>query len=47
VLLVMGDSTNIERAGFNISEKVVGESLNKLFYKVKGRIIVGPFAYTT
>jgi len=44
VLLLMADSTNVERPGFNISEKVVGESLNKLFFKVKGRIIVGSFA---
>ncbi|MCB2293477.1 ribonuclease J [Clostridium algoriphilum] len=44
VLLLMADSTNVERPGFNISEKAVGESLNKLFYKVKGRIIVASFA---
>ncbi|MGV8983971.1 ribonuclease J [Clostridium sp.] len=44
VLLLMADSTNVERPGFNISEKVVGETLNKLFYNVKGRIIVASFA---
>ncbi len=44
VLLLMADSTNVERPGFNISEKVVGENLDKLFYKVKGRIIVASFA---
>ncbi|MGH4125033.1 MAG: ribonuclease J [Clostridium sp.] len=44
VLLLMADSTNVERTGFNISEKVVGENLNKLFYNVKGRIIVASFA---
>jgi len=44
VLLLMCDSTNVERPGFNISEKVVGENLTKLFYNVKGRIIVASFA---
>jgi ribonuclease J len=44
VLLLMMDSTNVERTGFTISEKVIGESLNKLFYKAKGRIIVASFA---
>ena len=44
VLLLMADSTNVERPGFTISEKVIGENLNKLFYKVKGRIIVASFA---
>ena len=44
VLLLMADSTNVERTGFTISEKVIGESLNKLFYKADGRIIVATFA---
>ncbi|WP_246599363.1 ribonuclease J [Clostridium lacusfryxellense] len=44
VLLLMADSTNVERTGFNISEKIVGESLDNLFYNVKGRIIVASFA---
>ena len=44
VLLLMADSTNVERPGFTISEKVIGESLNKLFQKADGRIIVASFA---
>ena len=44
VLLLMMDSTNVERTGFTISEKVIGESLNKLFYKASGRVIVASFA---
>ena len=44
VLLLMADSTNVERPGFTISEKVIGESLNKLFQKAEGRIIVASFA---
>ncbi|MGH4052188.1 MAG: ribonuclease J [Clostridium sp.] len=44
VLLLMCDSTNVERTGINISEKVVGETLNELFFNVKNRIIVATFA---
>lgn len=44
VLLLMADSTNVERPGFTISEKVIGETLNKIFYKAEGRIIVASFA---
>jgi len=44
VLLLMCDSTNVERPGVNISEKVVGETLNELFFNVKNRIIVATFA---
>lgn len=44
VLLLMADSTNVERPGFTISEKVIGESLNKIFYKAEGRVIVASFA---
>jgi len=44
VLLLMADSTNVERTGFTISEKVIGESLNKLFSKADGRVIVASFA---
>ena len=40
----MADSTNVERTGYTISEKVIGESLNKLFQKADGRIIVASFA---
>ncbi|MBU3111516.1 ribonuclease J [Clostridium lacusfryxellense] len=44
VLLLMADSTNVERPGFTISEKVIGETLNKIFFKAEGRIIVASFA---
>lgn len=44
VLLLLADSTNVEREGHSISESVIGETLNKLFRKSKGRIIVATFA---
>lgn len=45
VLLYMSDSTNAEREGFSLSERVVGETLNKLFIENKDkRMIVASFA---
>ena len=44
VLVMMADSTNVERPGYTMSEKVVGESLVKIFGKAKGRIIMATFA---
>ncbi len=45
VLCLMQDSTNAERPGYTPSEKVVGETLEQLFVKGKGkRIIVASFA---
>ena len=44
VLLMMADSTNVERPGYTMSEKIVGESLCRIFGKSKGRIIVATFA---
>ena len=44
VLLMMADSTNVERSGYTMSEKIVGESLCRIFGKSKGRIIVATFA---
>ena len=45
VLLYMGESTNIERAGYTMSETVVGSSLDRLFSEnSKRRIIVATFA---
>ncbi len=45
VLLYMGESTNIERAGFTMSETVVGNTLDRLFEENTGRrIIVATFA---
>lgn len=44
VLLLMADSTNVERSGHSISEKTIGETLNRIFTHAKGRIIVATFA---
>ncbi|NOV59774.1 ribonuclease J [Clostridium beijerinckii] len=44
VLLLMADSTNATRSGYTMSEKTVGETLNNLFIKADGRVIVATFA---
>jgi ribonuclease J len=44
VLLLMADSTNVEREGHTISEKVIGGNLDKVFSKATGRVIVATFA---
>ncbi len=44
ILLLLADSTNVERAGFSMSESKVGEAYSDLFSKAKGRIIVATFA---
>lgn len=44
VLLLMADSTNVERPGYTISEKVIGETFTRIFSGAQGRIIVATFA---
>ncbi|HTA76033.1 MAG TPA: ribonuclease J [bacterium] len=44
VLMLMSDSTNVEREGYTLSEKVVGEEFDRIFPKAKQRIIVACFA---
>ncbi|MGN0818752.1 MAG: ribonuclease J [Candidatus Coproplasma sp.] len=45
VLLYMGESTNIERAGFTMSETVVGTTLDRLFAEhSQKRLIIATFA---
>lgn len=45
VLLHMSDSTNAEKPGYTISERIVGIEIEKIFrQKSKGRIIVSSFA---
>ena len=44
VLVMLADSTNVERPGYTMSERIVGETLKELFGKAKGRIIVATFA---
>ena len=44
VLVFLGDSTNADKPGFTMSEKVVGNTFDELFGKCDGRIIVTTFA---
>ncbi len=44
VLLLMADSTNAERVGFTMSEKKVCQTLDTLFDRAQGRIIIAMFA---
>lgn len=44
VLLLMADSTNAERPGYTVSEKIIGENLTRIFERAKGRVIVATFA---
>jgi ribonuclease J len=44
VLLLMADSTNVERPGYTLSENVVGETFDSIFSEAKTRIIVATFA---
>lgn len=44
VLALMSDSTNAERKGYTMSERSVGEVLDKLFFNCTKRIVVATFA---
>jgi ribonuclease J len=44
VLLLLSDSTNSEVEGFSMPERIVGETLEKIFSESKGKIIVASFA---
>lgn len=45
VLVLMADSTNVERPGYTMSESTVGDTFNKIFMNAKKqRIIVATFA---
>lgn len=44
VLALFSDSTNVEREGVTLSEKIVGESIEESVRVAKGRIIVATFA---
>lgn len=44
VLVLLSDSTNVEREGYTISEKVLAERFEELFHRAEGRIIVATFA---
>ena len=44
VLLLMADSTNVERPGHSLSEKTIGITLSRMIHHAKGRVIVATFA---
>ena len=44
VLLLLADSTNVERPGYTMSERTVGETFVNLFGRAEGRVIVAMFA---
>lgn len=44
VLALMSDSTNVERPGYAMSERMVGDKFNGIFKGCKKRIIVATFA---
>ena len=44
VLALLADSTNVERSGYTMSERIVGKTFDRLFTGCKQRIIVTTFA---
>lgn len=44
ILLLMADSTNVERPGYTMSERKVGETFDNVFKDAKSRILVASFA---
>lgn len=44
VLVMMGDSTRVETPGYTLSERVINESLDKIFANAPGRILIATFA---
>jgi ribonuclease J len=44
VLALLSDSTNVEREGYTLSEKYVGEAFAEIFPRCTGRIIVACFS---
>jgi ribonuclease J len=44
VLALLSDSTNVEKEGYTISDKEIGETLDKIVANSRGRIIVALFA---
>lgn len=44
VLALLADSTNVERSGYTLSERTVGQTFKEEFSKAEARIIVATFA---
>lgn len=44
VLLLLSDSTNVEKEGYTVSEREIGTTFEEIFRKSSGRIIVAAFS---
>lgn len=44
VLALLSDSTNVQRSGYTMSERIVGQTFDENFREVKERIIIASFA---
>jgi ribonuclease J len=44
VLALLSDSTNVERAGYTLSEREIGKNLDDIIGKCEGRVIVATFS---
>jgi len=44
VLCMLSDSTNAERPGHTLSERIVGEAFTAIFQRARGRIVIASFA---
>jgi len=44
VLALLSDSTNVEREGYTLSERLVGDAFDQIFPKCQARIIVAAFS---
>lgn len=44
VLLLMSDSTNVEKEGHTLSERVVGEAFSEILPRCRGRVVVATFS---
>ncbi|MBI4363784.1 MAG: ribonuclease J [Candidatus Doudnabacteria bacterium] len=44
VALLMSDSTNAEKPGYSLSEKTLGETIDRILFEAKGRVIFSTFS---
>jgi len=44
ILALLTDSTNVERPGFSLSERIVNQNIEEIIKNTKGRLIIGTFS---